>query len=424
VKTLRAVVMALVLVTPASANQWQIEVVDTCGSWSGPQLKTAPDGVVHLCYSDNNHILHHLYKDSLWHREVVGAFPSLHGSAWNMDVGSHGELGIVMSFASGSVGLLTRHDTAWTMDSVPIAVPNWSARLSWDSAGKPAVAYTNSTSDPWWIGYAVCSDSGWSCETLPTPPTHVYLCGFVHTVQNEPCMVTEWNYYLGGGCAAVLYTRQDTWCIQTVDASMNKYGWLEPVAAARDPSGAAAACDNWTELGDQRGLRFVSVGGKSSIEDSTLVKAAALAIGATGTRHVTYVDQNTDGPLKYACYTGGAWVKDTILNGNISLRPGIDLLNGLPIVAFYEPGAGICVAGRLPSGISEHPIEVGRTAGQTSLLSPRSLMVTQPGSVQDLSGRKVLNLRPGANDVSPLGSGVYFVREAQAHTIRKIVIQR
>lgn len=49
----------------------------------------------------------------------------------------------------------------------------------------------------------------------------------------------------------------------------------------------------------------------------------------------------------------------------------------------------------------------------------------------DISGRKVLNLHPGANDVSQLSAGVYFMRgEAQASsqkpqavTIRKVVVQ-
>jgi len=47
-------------------------------------------------------------------------------------------------------------------------------------------------------------------------------------------------------------------------------------------------------------------------------------------------------------------------------------------------------------------------------------------SLLDISGRKVLNLRPGANDVRALAPGVYFVREAQAQgqAVRKVVLQR
>jgi DNA-binding beta-propeller fold protein YncE len=48
------------------------------------------------------------------------------------------------------------------------------------------------------------------------------------------------------------------------------------------------------------------------------------------------------------------------------------------------------------------------------------------GELLDLSGRRVLDLKPGANDVSKLSPGVYFVRDAQAQAqaVRKVVIAR
>jgi YVTN family beta-propeller protein len=42
----------------------------------------------------------------------------------------------------------------------------------------------------------------------------------------------------------------------------------------------------------------------------------------------------------------------------------------------------------------------------------------------DIQGRKVLGLRPGANDVSRLAPGVYFAREAQAQAFRRVVITK
>ena len=46
----------------------------------------------------------------------------------------------------------------------------------------------------------------------------------------------------------------------------------------------------------------------------------------------------------------------------------------------------------------------------------------------DISGRKVLDLKPGANDVRALAPGVYFVREAQAQAqaqaVRRVVVMR
>jgi hypothetical protein len=42
----------------------------------------------------------------------------------------------------------------------------------------------------------------------------------------------------------------------------------------------------------------------------------------------------------------------------------------------------------------------------------------------DISGRKVLDLHPGPNDVRQLSPGVYFVREARAQGVRKVVVAR
>jgi hypothetical protein len=42
----------------------------------------------------------------------------------------------------------------------------------------------------------------------------------------------------------------------------------------------------------------------------------------------------------------------------------------------------------------------------------------------DISGRKVLDLKPGANDVSHLSPGVYFVRDAQVRATRKVILSR
>jgi hypothetical protein len=52
---------------------------------------------------------------------------------------------------------------------------------------------------------------------------------------------------------------------------------------------------------------------------------------------------------------------------------------------------------------------------EASNLQPRAV------GLLDISGRKVMDLKPGANDVRALAPGVYFVREAQAQAVRKVV---
>jgi len=63
----------------------------------------------------------------------------------------------------------------------------------------------------------------------------------------------------------------------------------------------------------------------------------------------------------------------------------------------------------------------GPTIVRGILFLPRSLDASISRSLLDISGRKVLDLIPGANDVGVLSPGVYFVRE-EPQAVRKVVI--
>jgi hypothetical protein len=53
-------------------------------------------------------------------------------------------------------------------------------------------------------------------------------------------------------------------------------------------------------------------------------------------------------------------------------------------------------------------------------------LLTVNSSLLSIDGRKVMDLRPGSNDVRALAPGVYFVREAQAQAqaVRKVIISK
>jgi YVTN family beta-propeller protein len=89
-------------------------------------------------------------------------------------------------------------------------------------------------------------------------------------------------------------------------------------------------------------------------------------------------------------------------------------------------------------GIEETPNAEVRTANVATVVrgilflpAVLSLKPQAPSWLLDISGRRVLDLRPGANDVSRLSPGVYFVREERggsreqsAVSIRRVVITR
>ena len=109
----------------------------------------------------------------------------------------------------------------------------------------------------------------------------------------------------------------------------------------------------------------------------------------------------------WASTVGGKGYKTYRIWGKVNPNPGIE--------ESYKPQA---------TSSEPLPTIVRRMLFLPEAASPKP----QAASLLDISGRKVMNLRAGANDVRALAPGVYFVREAlapaQARTIRKVVITR
>ncbi|MBM3332145.1 hypothetical protein FJY68_09925 [candidate division WOR-3 bacterium] len=114
--------------------------------------------------------------------------------------------------------------------------------------------------------------------------------------------------------------------------------------------------------------------------------------------------------------------------GNWSQPEQVSTMNGAPCGIASDVNGRVYVLFRAPSGqlysvyrtsrpgVQEQP---HRTADgsrlpaivRNILFLPSSLL-SPPSSLFSLDGRKVMDLRPGANDVSRLSPGVYFVRSA------------
>lgn len=98
----------------------------------------------------------------------------------------------------------------------------------------------------------------------------------------------------------------------------------------------------------------------------------------------------------------------------------------------------LVIADSAVSGLQDHAAKGGVQVGRPQsivrgvlLLPLASSMKRQASSVLlDISGRKVMDLKPGANDVRALAPGVYFVREEpqasslKPQAVRKVVIAR
>jgi hypothetical protein len=116
---------------------------------------------------------------------------------------------------------------------------------------------------------------------------------------------------------------------------------------------------------------------------------------------------------------------------------GVAQVGHLPVIGFVGADSRVWVARAVPSAVAEshkpqassHKPEPTVVRGVLCLPAATSRK-PQATSLLDISGRAVLDLKPGANDVSALSPGVYFVREeraqaqAQAQAVRRIVVTR
>ncbi|HTW92802.1 MAG TPA: hypothetical protein VMH22_14010 [bacterium] len=176
----------------------------------------------------------------------------------------------------------------------------------------------------------------------------------------------------------------------------------------------------------------------------------SIACDAAGRCHVVWCSQagGTNYQLAYAQRdTDGVWSSPTTLtaldSGSVNY-PSIacDAVSGIHIVwydnhtgnqdVYYLHGvpAGTGVLETRPSSVVPRPYTAATLVRGVLFLrgSRRASSSPGPGCVLDISGRKVLDLLPGANDVRGLAPGVYFVREAQtqvqAQAVSKIAITR
>jgi len=99
--------------------------------------------------------------------------------------------------------------------------------------------------------------------------------------------------------------------------------------------------------------------------------------------------------------------------------------------------AGVCILETLPTGIAEPRQRIGGQARSGASVVRGVLFLPANGEgriargeLLDVSGRSVLSLKPGANDVRALAPGVYFAREEPQATslrpqaVRKVILAR
>jgi len=180
--------------------------------------------------------------------------------------------------------------------------------------------------------------------------------------------------------------------------------------------------------------------------DHELYYSGEFAISGDGRVHTALMVRDTfDGEynIHYTCSSdhGVSWSDLDLVSDDITVEcwyPDIAADSaGHAYIVWYEPNAShgeVWFATNAPAAIAEETSNADLRATNSGPTVVRGVLflpgATSPKpqaiSLMDIEGRKVLDLKPGANSVRALSPGMYFVREAQAQAraVRKVVVTR
>jgi len=428
----RLVLVVFLLSVPlALAQHWDIEQVDSAGWGRNMRMRSHPDSRLMLCYQDTSGRIRLASRDSMWSYDSVTGTSGYYGV--DFDISAQGQVGVTWLNPDypWQVLLAANKGDSWEYDSTGLVVTGpGPALLAYDTAGNPTVMYTCTHGggctvvrarhvDSLWNTDTILADGGWSAtfycyEYLISPCDSASLMYVFADAFPGPGLARPWFYQ-------DLYVAREspgTWAI-----TPKAYSWydvLEAEAMALDTLGAPQAC--WRDTLPM--FRYEGIALDTQAYNSSIV------IDRLNRPCIAY----TRPELVFTSRLEGQWRSSTVTAAtnsasSISVVLGDD---GEPLVAFSNADGLWLAHGVDIMGQSEEqgqPTAYGSrlTASvvRNVILLPEAVSTRpQVASLLDASGRKVLDLHPGANDVGGLNPGVYFVREAQSQAIRKVVVAR
>ena len=335
------------------------------------------------CYPQPDEV-HHCWQDSTgWHDEFVGY--GHEQQALRLAIGPGDTLQLVYPDTNGSgVKCARRLGSGWDALDVPAASPGpewnrWDFTLAVDAQGCPGVVvkWGRPTSD---LDSLLCQffwrDSGsWHGHDV----NRLGLYSFQVFSTNLRFDSSSGLFYLAYCTAAYAIGHDSTWQVErdTVFFGENLCGFTvfrgHPYFAASWPTGPLF-CQWYDTLA---GWYMEVVGDVGDMRDPDI------AADSDGRQYIAFVDPTTGLGYARRKFTGVQALQEEAGTAQQAL-PRASIVRGMLFL----------------------PEAAGRNSPAMKIL--------------DANGRKVMNLKPGTNDVRELAPGVYFIRGAQA--VRKIVL--
>lgn len=436
-KATSAVFFCLLAASLSVAQHWEFEQVDTGGM--GARLHMQRDSSGKLCLAYYHEVTGQVRlarRDSVWRFEDPGIPPSCR-LGFSFDIGPHGEEAVLYDTAGWAALFAERRSSGWDIEVFPESAEAYC--LVFDTSGAPNVVYDRNISIVLThLSRAERTDSGWRTSTVDTGKvnySNYFGCFFLvvdgadrlhafcrNCWQFPPAPVGRPIF----GQDISLYRQLGSVWQCSLVATVSARGFRS-LSMALDSLGNEAVCYSG---GYSPGYFYFN---GSRIDSGS--SSARVAIDSLDRPHIAFVFRS----LIYRYLDSRGWHIDTRSpDTNIVVGDVLFDSAGQPIVAYHVPGNGVWLARGVDIvGVERTPnaevrtLNAGPSIVRGVLLLPVSHFSIR-SSLFDQSGRKVMELAPGPNDVSGLAPGVYFVREQSAFSsqhsgpsaVRKAVVTR
>jgi len=418
------------LVVGVSAGQtWEIEQV-SADRTALVQLRRHPDGRLFLYYAPENQLVRVAWKDSIWCFEDAGGT-----GQFDADIGREGSFAIGYLLAGDSmIGCGVRNDSGWRHESLP-----WRGNLSLprfvvDTAGEPGNMFVTSDDSTQecalLLGRHLSGD--WCLDTLwyhggGVLPERFAAYRLLFDAQSRPVALCKDAY-------VNMSWREDLYVVAESGGGRVHNGWentLGPGALGMDAVGAWGVLFSDTDCEGRNTLWYADGRSKEAID--SLARPWAVAIDTAGRPHIVY--HNGYLTYRWRCETG--WPLFIVQSGGVRSADLVLSDDCQPVIAFCDSRGVWLARGVGIVGTRENPTVVRREVC-TATICRGVLMYRPPANssqltveLLDITGRRVMDLEPGENDIRHLAPGVYFVREegsrgqgSEGSSVRKVVIQR
>jgi len=419
-----------VLAALAAAQHWDVEQVDSAGWGAAVDMRWHPDGRLFLCYSDTSGIIRMAStRDSVWSYENLPQWRPTWSGTQAFDIDRHGSIGVSYVGTDGHCWCALKTDTGWTDIQTELSARPYSPSLTTlDTAGAPAI--TVQLGDAYLL--ARMRDTAWVTYTLASGYsgfTNDFDCSALgSTADGMVWGVFRYGFSYPGKFVAGDYLyrfeARDS-DVSVVQIAGGTEVWVWAASGCVDGRDSVHSCYDYnTELYlDQ------------TYVDTVQVTRTAVKFDSLDRPQLAYV--RGDGDLMYRYLDAGVW---HVFDLQIAAVTALSLVVGeksQPIIAYVTSDGVFLARGIDVVGLSEEHQEPAACGSRLKASVIRNVLLLSgaPSSrpqaascLLDAAGRKALELRPGANDVSGLAPGVYFVREAQAQAqaqaVRKVIITR